>query len=423
MNASAPWPLALYGGATRLIEPLAPGLLKKRAARGKEDPQRLGERLGRASAPRPDGPLAWLHGASVGESLSLLPLIEAIGERRPDASVLVTSGTATSAAVMAARLPAGVIHQFAPVDAPGAIARFLGHWRPDLAVRVESELWPNLLLAAKRSGARMALLSAKLSESSFRNWSRLPRSARALLGAFDLVLAQDARAAERLDALGARVAGLADLKFGAAPLPVDEHQSARARKDIGRRPMILAASTHPGEDEQVLDAFAALATSPDRPLLVIVPRHPERGLEIVALARGKFGQASLRSASEPIGESLVHVADTLGELGLWFRLARLAVIGGGFVEGIGGHNPLEPARLSCPFASGARVENWATAYAELAAAGAGAPIAPEDLGQAMLAALEDEAPLRERAARALAYVGRRDAEARAGLARVVELLP
>ncbi|QUD90856.1 3-deoxy-D-manno-octulosonic acid transferase [Phenylobacterium montanum] len=413
--------MALYAGLTGLIEPLAPRLLQGRARRGKEDPARLGERLGRASVARPPGPLAWLHGASVGESLSLLPLVEAFRTRRPDATVLVTSGTRTSAELLARRLPAGAIHHYAPIDGPAAVARFLDHWRPDLAVRVESELWPNLLLETKRRGARMALLSAKLSEDSARSWSRLPRSARALFGAFDLVLAQDATAAARLERLGAKVAGLADLKFGAEALPVDPAALDALRTEIGGRPLILAASTHPGEDELVLGAFAEIA-APEA-LLVIVPRHPERGPQIAALAEARLGAVSLRSAGQGLNAVSVHVADTLGELGLWFRLARLAVIGGGFVSGVGGHNPLEPARLDCPFVSGGQVENWATAYAELIAVDGCALIEASELGAVMSAALPGDPALAARAGRAWAYAQARDVEARAALGRVVELLP
>ncbi len=423
MSDGRPLPLMLYAGVTGLIEPWAPGLLRRRAQRGKEAPQRLNERLGRASIARPNGPLAWLHGASVGESLSLLPLVEAIGAARPDAQVLVTSGTRTSAELLARRLPPGAIHQYAPIDGPRAVSRFLDHWKPDLAILVESELWPNLLLQTRLSGSRMALLSAKLSDGSFRNWSRFPRSARALLGGFDLVLAQDARAAARLSALGAQVAGLADLKFGAAPLPANRDDLQTLKVQIGERPLILAASTHAGEDETVLDAFAAVAASPRSPLLVIVPRHPERGPAVAELARSRGFSVSLRSAGQPVGPEQVHVADTLGELGLWFRLARLAVIGGGFTAGIGGHNPLEPARLSCPFVSGPHVANWANTYAELAEAGAGDAIADAGaLAGLMGAAMRDEPALTDRALKARAYVEARDAEARAVPARVLELL-
>jgi 3-deoxy-D-manno-octulosonic-acid transferase len=262
--------LSLYRLATRALEPVAPLLLKRRAAKGKEDPARLNERLARPTVARPDGKLVWLHGASVGESLSILPLVERLTAERPDAAILVTSGTVTSAELLARRLPTGVIHQFVPVDTPGSARRFIAHWRPDLAVFVESELWPNLLLAAKGSGTRLALVSAKLSDKSFDGWRARPFAAHLLFSGFDLILAQDARAAERFTSLGGTVAGEADLKFGSAALPVDAADLARLKAAFEGRPLLLAASTHEGEDEIVLDAYVAL---PDRPRLVIVPRH------------------------------------------------------------------------------------------------------------------------------------------------------
>ena len=231
-----PLSLALYGLATRLAEPIAPTLLRRRLARGKEDPARLGERLGHAGRPRPEGVLVWLHGASVGEALSLTSLVEALAAARPDVTLLVTSGTRTSAALMAERLPPGAIHQYLPVDGPAAVARFLDHWRPSLGVFVESELWPNLLLAARARGVRLALLSAKLSQASFRGWRRAPAAARRLFEGFDLILAQDDRADERVTALGGEVAGIADLKFGAAPLPADGAVLAARKAELAARP-------------------------------------------------------------------------------------------------------------------------------------------------------------------------------------------
>ncbi|WP_309627607.1 glycosyltransferase N-terminal domain-containing protein, partial [Brevundimonas sp.] len=179
-------PLLAYRLITRAIEPLTPRLLDARVKQGKEDPVRVDERLGVAGVARPDSDLIWLHGVSVGETTSLLPLVSALRSRRPDLGVLVTSGTVTSAELLAARLPDGVIHQFAPVDAPGAVRGFLDHWRPDLAIFAESEIWPNLVLGANERGARMALVSARMTEESARGWARLPASARALLAAFDL---------------------------------------------------------------------------------------------------------------------------------------------------------------------------------------------------------------------------------------------
>lgn len=416
---SLPLSLSIYRLATAALEPFASLLLKRRADRGKEDPARLNERLARPAIPRPDGPLVWLHGASVGESLSILPLVERLRTERPGATLLVTSGTVTSAELLAKRLPQGAIHQFAPVDTPGGARRFIDHWRPDLAVFVESELWPNLLLEAKAAGARLALVSAKLSDKSFDGWRMRPFAAHRLFSGFDLILAQDARAAERFTSLGGTVAGEADLKFGAAPLPADPAELARLTAGLAGRPLLLAASTHPGEDEIVLDAFAAL---PGQPRLVIVPRHVERGPAIGEMAQARGLVASLRSA-DPTAIADVIVADTLGELGLWFRLADLALVAGSLVPGIGGHNPLEPARLSCPIVSGPHVENWLTAYAELSAVDGMALADASVLSQRLAAALADPAAGQGRAERAAAFVEARDTEARAGLSRIIELVP
>ncbi len=407
-----PSALKLYQAATGLLEPLAPRLLAGRARKGKEDPARLAERLGRAQTPRPDGPLVWLHGASVGESLSILPLVERLRAERPEVTVLITSGTTTSAALLAKRLPAGAIHQYIPVDAPGAARRFIARWRPSLAVFVESELWPNLLLETKAAGARLALVSAKLSDRSFAGWQRRPDAARQLLSGFDLILAQDARAHERFEALGGKVAGEADLKFGAAPLPA---MTPDIRFD---RPPLLIASTHPGEDEIVLDAITAL---PDRPPVILAPRHVERGPAIVELAKARGLSASLRSQSREPADILV--ADTLGEMGLWFRLAGTSVIAGSLVEGIGGHNPLEAARLDCPTISGPFVENWTSAFAGLEAAEGVVMTTPQGLRDVLAADLADPAAAQARAARAHAFVDLRDHEARAGLSRILELVP
>jgi 3-deoxy-D-manno-octulosonic-acid transferase len=410
--------LQLYRAATTALEPFAPLLLDRRAKAGKEDRARLHERLARPTAPRPEGRLVWLHGASVGESLSILPLVERLRAERPGVAVLVTSGTVTSAELLARRLPAGAIHQFLPVDTPGGARRFLDHWRPDLAVFVESELWPNLLLTAKARGVKLALVSAKLSDKSYAGWQARPFAAWELFSGFDLILAQDGRAADRLTALGGTVVGEADLKFGSAPLPVDEAALAGLRARLDERPMLLAASTHPGEDEIVLTAWRAL---PERPRLVIAPRHPDRGPSIVDLAQATGATVSLRSR-EPDASTEVVVADTLGELGLWYRLADLALVAGSLVAGIGGHNPLEPARLDCPIISGPHVENWLTAYADLRDAEGVAFADASVLGARLADLLARPEILKLRATRAQAFVARRDAEARTGLGRILELL-
>jgi 3-deoxy-D-manno-octulosonic-acid transferase len=359
----APPALLAWRLATTALEPLAPLLLRRRAARGKEEPARIDERLGRTGLSRPPGPLVWLHGASVGESLSLLPLIDALCIQRPDLALLVTSGTVTAAQLLARRLPARAIHQYAPIDAPGVARRFLAHWRPAAGVFVESELWPNLLLEARAQGVKLALLGARVSEGSARTWRRAPRSAAAVFAAFDVILAQDAVSRARLEGLGAFVDGALDLKQAAAPLPCDEAELAALKALIGARPVLVAASTHAGEEDRVLDAFRAV---PPPALLILVPRHPVRADQIAETLRSHGLAYARRSAGErPAPDTRVYLADTLGELGLFFRIAQAVVVGGSLIGGVGGHNPLEPARLGLPVITGADVANFRETYAGL----------------------------------------------------------
>jgi 3-deoxy-D-manno-octulosonic-acid transferase len=399
------WALRLYALATGLAAPFAPALLATRARRGKEDSARLAERLGRTRLSRPEGTLIWLHGASVGETLSILPLIPALRLAAPDISILVTSGTVTSADLLRRRLPIGVPHQYLPVDTPQAALAFAEHWRPDLAVFVESEIWPNLLLAIRRTGARTALISARLSEGSRRGWGRIAAAASALFSRFDLVMAQDDEMAQALTRLGARDDGRLNLKLIGEPLPVDAAALRLAQAALGTRTLLLAASTHPGEEEQVLNVFRWLKDRPEAPLLVLVPRHPARGAALAALvvAEGfRMGRRSLGQA--PSGELDVYVADTLGELGLWFRLARLALIGGSMVAGVGGHNPLEASRLGCPVVSGTYIENWRGVYSGLVEVGGVRIVEGEAaLAGAFADALTDPAALRAEAGRAQVY--------------------
>jgi len=341
------------------VTPLTPLLLRERAARGKEDSARMGERLGTASAARPDGRLVWIHGASVGESLAALPLIEKL--LAEDIRVLVTSGTVTSAAMMRARLPAGAIHQYVPLDTPRATARFLDHWRPAAGLFVESDLWPNLLLEAQRRGVKLALINARISERSAAGWRRAPQMARTLLGVFDTILAQDEDFAARFRAMGAHdvvVAG--SLKADAPPLSCDENALAAMRAVIADRPLLLAAQTHPGEDETILPAHDQLrARFPDL-LTIIVPRHVERGPDIAMLCGARPN--ARRAAGEPVTpKTAVYIADTMNELGLFYRLPSFCFLGGTLVP-MQGHNPLEPAILNCAVLAGPSRANSARAF-------------------------------------------------------------
>jgi 3-deoxy-D-manno-octulosonic-acid transferase len=416
--------LAVYAALTRMAAPLAPWLLQRRVRRGKEDAGRLHERLGRPSLARPPGRLVWLHGASVGETLSVLPLVEALLAADPGLGLLVTSGTLSSAELLAQRLPPRAFHQFAPIDTPAAAQGFIAHWRPDLAVFVESEIWPNLLAAARRSGAATALVSARLSDASIRGWRRLPGAARALFGGFDLVLTQDEATALALSGLGARDDGRLNLKLVGAPLPADPVALDAVRLSVGDRPVLLAASTHPGEDETVLEVFTWLKDRPDRPLLVLAPRHTIRGRAIAetALAQGfHVARRAIGEALEPTTQ--VYVADTLGELGLWFRLARLALICGSLEPRIGGHNPLEASRLCCPAVSGGYVENWRGVYTALEAEHAIRMIGGAvELAGVFAEALTDDSALRQEANRARAFAGRQGGAVETACVQLMALL-
>ena len=415
-------PLALYAAATGLLESLAPGLLRRRARRGKETASRLNERLGRPSRARPDGPLVWLHGVSVGESLSLLPLIAALRTRRTDLNILVTSGTVTSAEVLANRLPEGVIHQFAPLDAPGAAARFLDHWRPGAALFVESELWPNLIASAKRRGVRLALLSARMTEASARGWGRAPVTARALLRAFDLVLPQDAATELRLSGLGADTGPHLNLKLvGEAP-PVDGNLVMSLEAAIGRRDVVLAASTHPGEEPLI--AEAARSAAPDS-LLIVAPRHPDRGPAVVADLAQRGYAVARRAAGEPLGsQTTAYVADTLGELGAFYAVADVVVMGGSFVEGIGGHNPLEAARLAATIVTGPHVFNARDIYSEMFADVAAIEATdPSTLVRHIRGLLQNPTIAGRIGLAAQEYAGRQGAALDAAMALIEPLLP
>ena len=404
--------LFAYRLLTRLLEPLAPRLLDARVKQGKEDAVRVDERLGLTRAMRPDGEIVWLHGVSVGETLSLLPLAERLVKTRPDLSVIVTSGTVTSAELLAQRLPPGIVHQFAPVDGPQAVAAFLDHWRPSLGVFVESEIWPNLILAARARGVKLALVSARVTERTARGWARFPGAIRRLLAAFDRILPQDAVSAERLQALGGHVDGLVNLKLAGGPLPHEAKAFTGLSAAIGDRPVILAASTHPGEEMAIVRALDALAT---RPCLILAPRHPARGPEIATALTADNYRFAMRSRGGRLEAGTdIYLADTLGELGLFLRLADVVIMGGSFAPAlglppVGGHNPLEPARLGKPAITGPDASNWASVTASLLDQGGLAMVAaPADLPGVIGPLLDSPATARamgEAARRAAADAG------------------
>lgn len=395
--------LALYRGAAAAAGPIVRRHLRRRLRAGKEDPARLGERFGRPSAPRPDGALVWIHAASVGEAVSVLPLVDRL-RGRAGLGLLMTTSTVTSARLLADRLPAEAVHQFAPIDRPGWVRAFLDHWRPGLALRVESELWPATLGALSARGIPAVLVNARLSPRSFRGWRCFPPAGRALLGAFALCLARSEADAARLRALGARkVRCLGDLKEAAPALPADAAALAALRRQAAGRRVWLAASTHPGEEEAAAQAHAAVRRAVPDALLVVVPRHPERGPGVARALAASGRDVRLKSRGDRAGGE-VYVADGLGELGLYFRLAEIVFMGGSLVAR-GGQNPLEPARLGCAILHGPHMENFAETAAALA--GAARVVAGPDALAAALAELFADDALRARLAARAAAVAER----------------
>jgi 3-deoxy-D-manno-octulosonic-acid transferase len=368
--------MTLYRGAGRLLAPLARVYVRRRASQGKEDPDRLDERFGHASAPRPPGKLIWCHAASVGEALSLLPLLHRLLTERPAFNAVLTTGTTTSAEVVTPRLPPRARHQYAPIDVPAAVERFLGHWRPDAVLLAESEFWPGMITAVAARGTPLVLVNGRVSAQSHARWRRARPLIAGLLDCFSLCLAQSQADAGNLTDLGARtVRAVGNLKFAAPPLDAESDALAALQAQIGQRPRWLAASVHPGEDDIALAVHRRLKARHARLLTVIAPRHARRGLDMAERFRSEGHVVGLRSAGEAPGDATeIYVADTMGEMGLWFRLASVAFIGGSLVPH-GGQNPLEAARLDCAILYGPHMHNFAEVVTALEQSGGGRRVA------------------------------------------------
>ena len=349
----------LYRLATDLGAPFIAVYLRRRRAAGREDAERFQERFGHPSLARPAGRLAWCHAASVGEAASLMLLIEKIHDIYPNISILLTTGTVTAARMIAPRLPRYAVHQYVPIDRAPCIERFLKYWQPMLAILIESELWPNTLMSLQAGHVPTILLNARMSDKSFRSWHRAKGFARQLMSGFCLCLAQTENDRGRFIALGASpVKYLGNLKYASAPLPCDTAELANLQAQIGNRPVWVMASTHRGEEEMAFIAHKNLHTKHDDIVTVIAPRHAVRGDEIAQLLTKAGIVFARRSKNEPIkSDTQIYLADTMGELGLFYRLCPIVVLGGSFVR-IGGHNPIEPAQLGATIIFGAYMYNF-----------------------------------------------------------------
>jgi 3-deoxy-D-manno-octulosonic-acid transferase len=359
-----PIPLRTYRLLTAALAPLSRALISRRLKQHKEHGARVNERYGESRIARPAGPLVWVHSASVGELLAVIPLIERI--RQKQFAVLCTSGTVSSANLAEHRLPPGTIHQFVTLDVPRFVRRFFDHWRPDLALFVESDLWPNLIMTSARRGVPLILINGRLSERSFKRWRLVPGTITALLRRFDLCLAQSAADAGRLRQLGApRIATTGNLKLDVPEPPVNPDSLAALEAAIGERTVVAGASTHAGEETMLIEAHRRLRASFPQLLTIIAPRHPERGPGILEIGHAAGLQAALRSRGElPRNDTDIYVADTLGELGLIYRLAPIVFVGGS-IASHGGQNPIEPIKLGAAILHGPHVWNFAEIYAAL----------------------------------------------------------
>ena len=383
MDLSGRIALSTYRLAGYAITPLTPLLVAVRSMRGKEIRARRAERYGKSRQSRPQGPLVWVHAASVGETNAVIPLIEQIVEM--GSSVLFTTTTVTSSQVAEKRLPKGAIHQFVPFDTLPFVRRFIDHWSPDLALFVESEMWPNIMSELNHRDIPLIVVNGRMSERSFARWSRFPFFVKEMFGNVPLCLTQSEEDQQRYAQLGvSQVEVTGNLKFDVPPPTADEQQLSRLRSVIGTRPVWIAASTHPGEERVLAQAHKRMAALMPDLMTIMVPRHPERGEELERELSGIVKHVQRRSVDPDLRhDTSIYLCDTLGELGLLYRLSRVAFVGGSLVPH-GGQNPIEPARLGCAILHGPNTQNFSDIYKALDASGGGECLhAERDLIQAL----------------------------------------
>ncbi len=360
--------LKSYFFFTRNTDFLFKKLISYRVKKGKEDPIRLSERMGVPSASRPANKLIWFHTASVGELLSICELISYVGKKDKTVEFLITSGSRTSAEIIATRMPKRCRHQYVPIDTLKATKAFLDHWKPDLAIWVESEFWPRLLLETKARGVPIGLVNARLSKKSFDRWKIFKNSAYNLLKVFDFIFVQDEATLRYIQVLGSNnlnIKGIFSLKEEARELPFNSAIFKKLANMVSNRNTWVAASTHYGEEEIVADCHKMLRSLDPKVLLILVPRHPDRWLEIKKLLVKKGFEVAVRSNNDEINDDTqIYLANTVGELGLWYRITNKCFIGGSIVK-IGGHNPFEAIVLNTAIVHGPNTYNFKEIYGKL----------------------------------------------------------
>jgi len=352
--------LGFYKYFMLFFTPLIQWALIRRQKRGKEPISRLSERMGEPSREKPPGNLVWLHAASVGESQAALRLIQVLLEKSPDLHVLVTSGTVTSAEMLEKSLPERAFHQFYPVDHPKWTENFLKHWKPDLALWMESEIWPNMLVNMQKMGVKAVIINGRMSEKSYKHWKQMKKTASRLLRSFQLICAQTETHQTYFHDLGAKhVVVSGNIKYSALPLPMDKNELKTIQNVTSNRQIWVYASSHKGEEALVCRVHKALSDKIPGLLSIIVPRHPARRDEIAAICTEEGLTFTLRGEAKnpPQQKTEIYVADTMGELGLFYTLSEMACIGRSFSDdGGGGHNPIEAAQLNCAVVYGPHVQ-------------------------------------------------------------------
>lgn len=355
--------IRIYNTLIRVLYPLViKRYINKRIENGKEDPKRFSERLGKTDKVRPEGKLIWMHGASVGESLSMLPLIHRLLEIYPNLNIMVTSGTITSAELMNKRLPERAFHQYMPIDNPAFVKRFLKHWQPDLALWFESEFWPAMLYNIKKRNIPLILVNGRISNKTFKRWQQFDYIIKEILGCFTFCLGQSEEDAYRLRVLGAKDSiCLGNIKYAGINPPVDDAKLSEIKKQIGGRPVWIVSSTHNDEESRIGKTLNSLKSQFPGLLTLIAPRHPQRGPEIQTALNSLGLKTALRSANEKIKpDTDVYVADTMGEVGMWYSLGNIIFIGGSLIPH-GGQNFIEPSRFRDAVIVGPHMHNFTDA--------------------------------------------------------------
>ena len=384
-----------YISLAKYLPILADGIFLYRKKRGLEDKNRIRERLGNPSAERPKGKLIWLHAASIGESLLALTLIERFSNKYPELNFLLTTNTVTSGNLVSSKRLKNVIHQYLPYDFLAGINSFLNHWNPSILLVIESEFWPTLITEVHRRKIPLLSINSRVSNRSFLRWKRYPKLVQALMNKFDLFLVQSTEFRSRFADLGVtedKLIVTGQIKKESKPLYVDKKQLKELKYYFRNKQIWIAASTHEGEEDIIAKANNNLLDRlGNNILLIIAPRYPDRGKEIRNLLNSLGLNSVLRSEGKLPGEKdQVYIADTMGELGLWYKLANVCFVGGSLIQS-GGHNPYEPALLGCPIIHGKYFENFTEPYNKLAELGGAQVVSTsEELSNAVEIALQPQ---------------------------------